>query len=429
MYFPIHLLLSQALSYMEMHAKYFIEHFKKNQKFPIIGIITKNQKGNDSLILDNKNIEINISDLDKAVNPNIVFFNSGRWIEELKNIRDLFPNAKFLYRTGGNEILKAPLIKNNNPSHKLRQSYWAQQINENINVLITNSLYTEKRLAALGIKAPFKRFVGGVNIPDLKKIKYPESILRIIGPTQNHLYYQKVKEKIKELHLGKSIELIGYTAAEKLSNVIQDCHIHISNSNCETFGRSIFETLASGIPNIARFKNNAAYGFLQNLPYVKFISNSNEAFNAIDEILLGFSKLSLMACEIGNLYDDSRLKNQIVAKICNNDTLVISDYDGTLFHQDCHNTTIRYIEKFKQFSQKVICSARSTEDLLVEMEYYNLQVDWIISYSGAITTDGKGNILFINPLSEEEIEEITNLVSDYKNRRPKYNIKYFTLII
>lgn len=267
---------------------------------------------------------------------------------------------------------------------------------------------------SIGSIKPQKNTLELIDLFAKLKSKYTESILRIIGPTQNHLYYQKVKEKIKELHLSKSIELIGYTASEKLSNVIQDCHIHISNSNCETFGRSIFETLASGIPNIARFKNNAAYGFLQNLPYIKFISNSNEAFNAIDEILLGFSKLSLMACEIGNLYDDSRLKNQIVAKICNNDILVISDYDGTLFHQNCHNTTIRYIEKFKQFSQKVICSARSTEDLLVEMEYYNLQVDWIISYSGAITTDGKGNILFINPLSEEEIEEITNLVSDYK---------------
>lgn len=275
---------------MEMHAKYFIEHFKKNQKFPIIGIITKNQKGNDSLILDNKNTEINISDLDKAVNPNIVFFNSGGWIEELKNIHDLFPNAKFLYRTGGNEILKAPLIKNNNPSHKLRQSYWARQINENINVLITNSLYTEKRLAALGIKAPFKRFVGGVNIPDLKKIKYIKSGFVTIFcaarfvPYKNHSLMisiikelslcgvkfkvklagdgpllSKVKQQVVEYELNHIVEFVGNLSNAEVCHEIFKADIYMQLSkeevtkveggsyiHSEGMGRSILESLSAG---------------------------------------------------------------------------------------------------------------------------------------------------------------------------------------
>ena len=246
------------------------------------------------------------------------------------------------------------------------------------------------------------------------KNTYPDSQLLIIGPVQNQPYYEQVKDKISSLRLAKDIELIGYVSPEKLSDIIKDCHIHISTSKCETFGRSIFETLASGIPNIARLENNAAYDFLQNLPYIKFISDNNEAMEFINAIVSDFPKLSSMASEIGTLYDDKRLEKPIVAKICNSDTLIVSDYDGTLFHKSCNNKTANYIEKFKQFTPRVLCSARSTEDLLMEMKRYDLEVDWIISYSGAVTTDGKGNILFVNSLLEEDIKKIMNLVTEHK---------------
>ena len=71
------------------------------------------------------------------------------------HIRNLFPKAYFLYRTGGNEILKAPLIHHEIPDHSLRQSYWAEMINRSIDLLITNSAYTEKRLCEIGIACPF----------------------------------------------------------------------------------------------------------------------------------------------------------------------------------------------------------------------------------------------------------------------------------
>ena len=156
---------------MEMHAKYFIKYFNNNKNFSFSGTITKNREENDILILNNKNTEININVLNKNINPDIIFFNSGRWIEEFIQIRSIYPNARFFYRTGGNEILKAPLVKNNHMDHKTSQLYWIKIINDNIDILITNSSYTEKRLRNLGIKIPFKRFVGGVNIADLKGIK------------------------------------------------------------------------------------------------------------------------------------------------------------------------------------------------------------------------------------------------------------------
>lgn len=260
------------------------------------------------------------------------------------------------------------------------------------------------------------------------KQKYPKSFLRLIGPVQDKLYYQQVTDKIKKLGIHQNIELIGYVPPNKLSKTIADCHIHISTSNCETFGRSIFETLASSIPNVARIKNNAAYDFLQNLPYIKFVSTNKEALKAIDEIISNFSKLSSMASEIGYLYDDKRLARLIIAKICNNDNLIISDYDGTLFHKECHHKTINSIKKFKQISPRIICSARSTKDLLIETRRYNLEVDWIISYSGAVITDGKGNLLFINSLSKEEIKKIICKITEVKNNTTDESILQNSLL-
>ncbi len=135
---------------MEMHAEYFIQHFSSHERFPIAGIITKN----------NENYQ--------RYNPAFLFFNSGHWIEELEELRQLFPKSVFIYRTGGNEILKAPLIHQQIPDHASRLSYWVTTLNSTLDVLITNSAYTENRLRTAGITSPFLRCIGGVNTAALQ---------------------------------------------------------------------------------------------------------------------------------------------------------------------------------------------------------------------------------------------------------------------
>ena len=275
---------------MEMHAKYFIEYFKEHKNFPIIGIVTKNKEGNDCLISENQIIEINIAELDKNLKPEIIFFNSGRWIEELTKIRSIFPNSKFFYRTGGNEILKAPLVANNNSDHKKRQLYWVRAINNNINTLITNSLYTEKRLANLGIKIPFKRFVGGVDVCGFKNTKYKKNDLVTIFcaarfvPYKNHsmmisainelilsglnfkvklagdgpLLY-KIKKQVEKYNLDSIVEFLGnldnLESCQEIFNA--DIYIQLSKDevtkvdggsyiHSEGMGRSILEALSAG---------------------------------------------------------------------------------------------------------------------------------------------------------------------------------------
>jgi glycosyltransferase involved in cell wall biosynthesis len=148
---------------MEMHAGYFIEYFNHHSQFPIKGIVTKNSQGVDYLIYQGNKYPTKIEDLKDIFEPAIIFFNSGRWIEELTQLKLMFPKSVFIYRTGGNEILKAPLKDQTIANHSLRQKYWVKSINDSIDLLITNSAHTEKRLRDVGIKCIFERFVGGVN--------------------------------------------------------------------------------------------------------------------------------------------------------------------------------------------------------------------------------------------------------------------------
>ncbi len=152
---------------MELHADYFIRYFKNHHKYQLLAVITKNTQDLDQLILNESSSSIHLKDLPNLIEPTFIFFNSGRWIEELSLIRQLYPKSKFIYRTGGNEIIKAPLIKKRIYEHKARQQYWIESLNTTIDTLITNSSFTENRLRNLGITCSFLRCVGGVNLEGL----------------------------------------------------------------------------------------------------------------------------------------------------------------------------------------------------------------------------------------------------------------------
>ena len=68
-----------------------------------------------------------------------------------------------IYRTGGNEIIQAPLTIDM-PIYDDRKAYWRDAINGSIDYLITNSEFTEKRLLDFGIKPSIlRRIAGGVD--------------------------------------------------------------------------------------------------------------------------------------------------------------------------------------------------------------------------------------------------------------------------
>lgn len=279
---------------MEVHAGYFIDYFTNHSQFPLSGVITKNAKGESCLLKGKNKLPIDINEL-PYLSPSFVFFNSGRWIEELKQIRTLLPTAIFLYRTGGNEIIKAPLSHNQIPDHSSRQAYWASTLNETINLMITNSAYTEARLHAVGLTCPFERVVGGINTAALKAQKLPNKIPITIFcaarfvPYKNHsllisLIHElslrghdlilrlagdgpllaQIQGQVQQNNLDSIVKFLGVLDNKQTCQEIAQAHIYMQLSadqvtevpggsyiHSEGMGRSILEALTAGIFVIA----------------------------------------------------------------------------------------------------------------------------------------------------------------------------------
>lgn len=310
---------------VETHAKYFIEYFRHHPKFPLVDIVTKNGDGEDYLLS---------STAVSRLNPTIIFFNSGRWIEELSSIRKAYPKAIFIYRTGGNEIIKAPLSHARIPNHKERQSYWAKTLNHSIDVLITNSAYTEGRLRDIGITCPFERCVGGVNVLAIKEAlseapkqdaKKPITLFcsaRFVSYKNHSLLISVVQELIKrghqlrvrlagdgplldqakeQVHQGKLdsvIEFIGVLDNRQICREIAHAKLYIQLStdqltnvpggsyiHSEGMGRSILEALTAGIFVIAGNSGALSEIICPERGILLALDNIPNSLNKIDSIL------------------------------------------------------------------------------------------------------------------------------------------------
>lgn len=315
---------------MELHAGYFIQYFKNHPLYPLEGIITKNFLGKDHFISDKADQEISLHDIRHLTNPKIVFFNSGHWIEDLGLLASVFRKSKFIYRTGGNEIIKADLSKQIKMNHALRQQYWTDAINKYIDLLITNSNFTEKRLSDIGIHTQFFRCVGGVNvaaIPKKSSVENEDETIRMFCaarfvPYKNHNLLIKVfhelvkrgyninlslagdgpllpsiKELVKKNNLELSTNFLGVTDNTSVCEEIAKANIYIQLSSdyltavdegayihCEGMGRSILEAISAGTFIIAG--NSGALpelvfgdrGILVDIDNPKNIANKIEPF-------------------------------------------------------------------------------------------------------------------------------------------------------
>ncbi len=205
---------------MEMHARYFIEHFQDHPRFPLMAVVTRDGEGRDCLLQPDGLEPLALSELPAALPevPAIVFFNSGRWIEDLRSLRKLFPDARFVYRTGGNEIIKAPLERMDISEHRDRQALWVDTLNDCLDCLVTNSAYTEERHRAIGVRpALFLRCVGGVNARYLRTLPRPERsgerptwlcASRFV-PYKNHELLLRAVASLRDRGLELELRLVG----------------------------------------------------------------------------------------------------------------------------------------------------------------------------------------------------------------------------
>lgn len=267
----------------------------------------------------------------------------------------------------------------------------------------TRKLDKAPRFCSIGSIKKQKNTIELISLFALIKEVYSDASLSLIGPIQDESYGSDVKKEIENKGLMHAVEITGYVPPEELGDKIRSCHLHFSTSQCETFGRSIFETLGAGIPNIVKKTYHAAFDFLSFYPYISFFSDANELLSQVGYMLKHLSILSQQAQEIGSLYDDRLLARLLKGKLCNGPILAISDFDGTLYHKENKEKTRKSIERFHQFPVRVICSARPIEDVLQMTTHLKIVPHWIIGYSGCVIADGKGESLMTFPLKQEEL--------------------------
>lgn len=281
---------------MEMHAQAFLDHFLGHARFPVHAVITRDASGRDCILDGDARTPTALPSLRDQLDvlPSIVFFNSGRWIEDLHLLRSAFPRALFVYRTGGNEIVKAPLERVVLEDHIERQAFWVRTLNATIDVLITNSAFTDRRLTALGIlEAKLTRVVGGVHrsgAPSTKPSARPtnepprffcasrfvpyknhETLLEVFGhiasrgaPFSLRLagdgpLFRTAQQQIARLGLEDRVHLLGPLSNEEVGRELTEADYYIQLSaervtevpggsyvHAEGMGRSILEAIAQG---------------------------------------------------------------------------------------------------------------------------------------------------------------------------------------
>lgn len=262
------------------------------------------------------------------------------------------------------------------------------------------------RICSVGSIKRQKNTLGLVRLFHAIRARWPGAELRVVGPAQDVGYAGLVQEEITRLGLEDAVELIGHVPPERLGEALTEAHLHLSASSCETFGRAIFETLASGLPNVAPAQRNAAAAYLEHAPYARFYRDDQEAIEAVDAVLRRHGELSSMALEIGELFDDEPLSRRIVAELRESEVLAVSDFDGTLFHKDSPERTRRCVEAFGRYPVRAVCSARGVPDLAAATAEIGVVADFLVGWSGAVVADGRGRTLWRDGLSPAEVEAI-----------------------
>jgi glycosyltransferase involved in cell wall biosynthesis len=72
--------------------------------------------------------------------------------------------------------------------------------------------------------------------------------LTIIGPIEDHAYWEECKKKITQLPTNISVKNIGTKQNDQLTAILQEHHLFILPTTGENFGHSIFEAMLSGRP-------------------------------------------------------------------------------------------------------------------------------------------------------------------------------------
>lgn len=263
------------------------------------------------------------------------------------------------------------------------------------------------KICSVGSIKPQKNVLELINHFACVRKYYNDATLIVIGPVQNVSYFWEVQKRVMELGLENDVTFTGYIPHEQLKETIIDCKFHLSATHCETFGRTIFETLSLGILNLLpHHKNCAALEHLEGLPYCETYSSSEELIQKIQVLLDGYELRSELATEISLIFSDERLKKLIRAEILELPELLVTDFDGTLFYKDNPTETEKLINEAKRYQKLIICSARSISDLREQVENLDIRPDWLVGLSGGEIESYDSRFRICYPLSDADKLEL-----------------------
>jgi len=278
--------------------------------------------------------------VDNSEKAPILFYNGGHWIEEYMQIRQLFISSIIIMRSGGNEIIKAPM-SDMSKSIIIRQKIWSNIINLCVDIIISNSSYTTERMINIGIfNDKIKTIRGGVDINQChanKKNKFinRETFDREYNTYDKFIYciacrfveFKGILETLKifvEFKNNFSFHLLFIGSGILENEIIEYCNTHfmqgqftfigavdnkealkyISISNCllnismenlqesgsdfyvhtETMGRSMIEAICQDVPVIALNSGGSSEVFEENGSVGILINTIGELKRAIQAI-------------------------------------------------------------------------------------------------------------------------------------------------
>ena len=152
---------------MEEHRKAFVLYFKGHSEYDLI--LLSNADNSYCIEINGEKVRFdNISNLISHMqtfvcSEDVFFFNDFRWVNDMEFLRKQFSNNKFIVRSGGNDILRAP-VYNDSVSLSVRQNKLVEIINGCVNCLIVNSDYSYIVNRDIGINPMLmKKIRGGVD--------------------------------------------------------------------------------------------------------------------------------------------------------------------------------------------------------------------------------------------------------------------------
>lgn len=129
--------LSDRIGGMEIHQNAFVSFFSK-ENYELL-IVTKRpilQLHFAGQVIKEFPTYIDFSIWFRCLSDDtVIFFNNLSWIRQIPLLREMLPNSRFIIRSGGNDILRAPFEDDSIPLFK-RQKSIVDIINGNVNVLI-----------------------------------------------------------------------------------------------------------------------------------------------------------------------------------------------------------------------------------------------------------------------------------------------------